>query len=343
MFPASETISLTLTIFTDYYLLQITGFVYQQYLILVCSLGVFVMEYRKFGRSDLTVSVIGLGTAFRRGITQFSLEVIRRSLDLGLKFIDTAEGYNEGKSEELIGKAIAEQPREIIVATKASPTHLSYDDVLKSADGSLTRLNIDTIDLYQIHQPNPKFPIRDTMRAMEYLVDEGKVRHIGVSNFSLNQMKDAQQAMSKYDLVSNQVEYNLLNKGITGMGIDMYELLPYCQKEEIEIIAYRPIGCGILSGKYGNIEEIPKGHIKSSNSYFQGQSFQKNKRIAEELRYIGQKYDRTPAQVALNWLISQPHVVAIPGAENPDQVYELIHGASWKLSEADVYRINNLN
>ena len=174
------------------------------------------MEFKNLGRSSLKIPVLGLGTWGIGGLSAKSTEgddgaitALRLGLDLGMRFIDTAEIYARGHSEDVVAKAIGHDRNSVFLATKVSAEHLSYDGVLKSCNASLKRLDTTYIDLYQVHWPNPRIPISVTMKAMEQLVKDGKIRYIGVSNFSAKQTREAQEALSSLDLASNQVEYSL--------------------------------------------------------------------------------------------------------------------------------------
>ncbi|MDW8034386.1 MAG: aldo/keto reductase [Nitrososphaerota archaeon] len=203
------------------------------------------MEYREFGKTGFKASVIGMGTYYDSSFIilarlfhyykgkDLKVSALRKGIELGINLIDTAEIY---ETEGLVSEAIHGFKRdELFIATKVWPTHLHYDGVLKAAERSLKRLKCSYIDLYQIHFPNPLIPLQESMRAMNRLVDEGKVKYIGVSNFSLEQLKRANEASPKYEIVSNQVEYNLLKRRIEK------DLLPYCEKNNIVILAYRPL------------------------------------------------------------------------------------------------------
>lgn len=193
----------------------------------------------------LSVIVARFGLLRNKGL---KISALRGGIELGINLIDTAEIYG---TVGLVAEAIRGFERDdLFIATKVWPSHLRYEALLKAAEGSIKRLQCSYIDLYQIHWPNPKVPIEETMRAMSKLVDEGKVRYIGVSNFSLEQMTRAQGALSKYELVSNQVEYNLLTRRIEGA------LLPYCEKDNIAILAYRPLAHGALSNPKGNLRKV---------------------------------------------------------------------------------------
>ncbi|MEM3712839.1 MAG: aldo/keto reductase [Thermoproteota archaeon] len=270
------------------------------------------MEYREFGKTGFKVSVIGMGTYYDPSFIvlarlfhyykdkEFKVSALRRGLELGINMIDTAEIY---ETEKLVSEAIRDFKRdELFIATKVWPTHLHYNGVLKAAERSLKRLGCSYIDLYQIHFPNPLIPLEKTIRAMNRLVDEGKVRYLGVSNFSLELLKRAQEASPKYEIVSNQVEYNLLDRRIEK------DLLPYCERNNIAILAYRPLAHGKLP------------------------------RVLENLK-ISRIGDRTPAQIALNWLINRSRVVfPIPRASKPERIVENIGAIGWNLNGYD-YRI----
>lgn len=257
------------------------------------------MDRLKLGRSGSTVSVIGQGCSTFGFHEKEEIEAICLGLDLGMNLIDTAEVYSYGLSEKVIGKAIKERRNEAFISTKVASTNLSFDRLLKSLKRSLDRLGIDTIDLYQIHFPNPSISIKETMRAMEKLAKEGYIRHIGVSNFSIVELKEAQAAMSREEIVSIQVPYNLLQRNIE------IDLLPYCQEERITVIAASPLAAGkILSNR--------------------------------NLIDVATRYGKSFSQVALNWLISKQNVVVIPRAKSLEHIRENAATCDWKLSSIDV-------
>ncbi len=261
------------------------------------------MEYKELDRTGTHLPVLGLGTygtGFSYGSSfSNSVDALRRGIDLGMSLIDTAESYGAGRSEEIVGEAIKGRRDQVFLATKVGPENVAYDRLLRSAEKSLKRLDTSYIDLYQIHFPNPWVPIQETMRAMERLVGEGKIRYVGVSNFSVKETHEAQQALSETTLASNQVEYSLIERSIE------QDLLPYCQQEKITIIAYTPIARGfILQGEIGR-----------------------------RLREIGCRYNKTPIQVALNWLISKEGVIAIPKAVHIEHVNENVGAVGWRLSD----------
>jgi len=276
-----------------------------------------LMELKNLGRSNVKVPVLGLGTWGIGGFSTKSvagddddIRALRLGLDLEMRFIDTAEMYASGHTEEVVAKAIEGRRESVFLATKVSPQHFSYEGVLKSCDASLKRLRTNYVDLYQAHWPNPRIPIPETMRGMEKLVKDGKVRFIGVSNFSVEQTRQAQDALSTVDVVSNQVEYSLLDRSIEA------DLLPYAEKEQITIIAYSPLARGKISS------------VSNRENRW---------RILDE---IAEKHGKTRNQVALNWLIAKQPVVAIPKSANSAHLQENLGGQGWRMFKEDEESLN---
>jgi len=270
------------------------------------------MEFKNLGRTNVKIPVLGLGTWGVGGLSMKSaaggddaVKALIFGLDLGMRFIDTAEMYAGGHTEEVIAKALENRRDSVFLATKVSPEHLSSEDVPKACDASLRRLRTEYVDLYQAHWPNPRIPIAETMKAMEKLVRDGKVRFIGVSNFSVEQTREAQEALSTVDVVSNQVEYSLLDRSIEA------NLLPYAEKEHITIIAYSPLARG----------QIAMGSVREDRW-----------RTIDE---VAAKVGKTRNQIALNWLITKQSVVAIPKSANPAHLRENLGGQGWKLPHED--------
>jgi len=259
------------------------------------------MELKNLGSTSLMVPEIGMGTWKHSG----GPEPLLRGIYLGAYLIDTAEMY---RNEEEVGKAIAARRSKIILATKVLDSHLRYDQVLRAADESLRRLSVDCINLYQIHWPNHSIPIADTMRAMEELVDAGKVRYVGVSNFSTRELREAQGAMTRYPIVSNQVLYNLNSRRIEE------ELLPYCQEHHITIIAYTPLADGSLA--------TPSRFLTD--------------RRLKVLEQAEAQTNRNMAQVALNWCTSRTNVIVIPKSNSVTRTEENCTASGWHLSPAQV-------
>jgi len=296
------------------------------------------MDYRELGKSGLKVSVIGLGTwqwgSREWGWNQLYAEkdvraAFQKGLELGINFIDTAEIYGHGRSEEILGRAIHGFRDQVIIATKVWPWNLSYRKVLRSAEKSLGRLGADIIDLYQIHWPNQLVPIRNTMKAMKKLVDSGRVRCVGVSNFNVKQMKAAQEALMPIELASNQVKYNLLDRGIER------ELCPAAFASHVTIIAYSPLAKGLLTGKY-IAGSKPNSFVQRASPRFSKRNLAKFDEAYKLLKHIGDAHGKTIAQVALNWLISKEDVVAIPGAKRPVDVEDNAGAAGWQLTSGEI-------
>lgn len=272
------------------------------------------MKDKTLGKTRAKIPALGQGCMGIGGyLSRDSLQdenqikALRLGIELGMTFLDTAEAYGNGHSEELVGRATEGIRDKVFIATKFSPEHNSYQDVLKSAEGSLRRLGTDYIDLYQVHWPNPKVPLSETMRAMKRLLEEGKVRYVGVSNFSLGELKEAQSAISGEEIVSVQVEYNLFDRSIEN------SILPYCESEGMTAIAYSPLDQGKIAG---------------------------GDRRTRALQKIANKYDKTMPQIALNWLISHPSVVAIPKATNPDHIRQNAASADFELLDEDFKEIS---
>ena len=285
------------------------------------------MEYANIAHSDLKASVIGLGTAFRGGITKDSPKTIETALDLGITLIDTAEIYSDGLSEKIVGEVMKGRRDEVVLVSKVSGDNLRYNEVLRSAEESLRRLDTDVIDLYLVHWPNTNVPLRETMHAMEKLVTEGKIRYIGVSNFDVEQLKKANEELSRCEVIANEVKYNLLEREVEK------EILPFCQKEDIALLAYGPLARGLLTGRFTDAINIPDDDWRSGDWFFEGDSFKKGLDMVAVLKEIGANYNKTAGQVAINWLLGKRTVFPIFGASNGEQVEENCGAADWRLDK----------
>jgi diketogulonate reductase-like aldo/keto reductase len=267
------------------------------------------VNLKRFGKTGAMVSEIGMGTwydsAWMRGAREGQasevagkIKALQAGLDGGMNFIDTAEIY---QSEPLVGKAIRGRKRdELFIATKVWQNHLHRDDLVRALEKSLKNLGLSYVDLYQVHWPNSSIPIAETMAAMEESKDRGLLRTIGVSNFSLREMTEANSCLKKSEIASNQVSYSLEHRD------PERELVPYCEKNKIAVIAYLPLGHGSLAAAGPKTDAVCKRNSK------------------------------TPAQVALNWLVSKPAVFAIPRASNEPHVREDLGASGWKLSRQDL-------
>ncbi len=278
------------------------------------------MDFKKLF-DGTPVPVLGLGTwemggGHKADTSQDKecISAIRFAINSGITHIDTARMYGNGHTEELVGEAIKPfERKKLFITTKVRPQDLRYNDVVASAKGSLARLKTDYIDLYLIHAPNPDIPIKETMEAMDFLVEQKLVRYIGVSNFSVEQMEEAQR-YAKNKIAANQVEYSILARNNSAFTENVEsQIVPYCQKNNTLAIAFRPLGKG----------RILRQRIK----------------ILDEL---AQKYRKTPAQIALNWLVSQNNVVAIFKAVQIEHIKENLGAVGWKLEPGDIAILDSL-
>ena len=301
------------------------------------------MDYIPLGRGGPKVSAVGIGM-WQAGGKAWGSDVrdadcrraMERAVELGVNLVDTAEAYGDGHSEQVMRPAIKEVGRDnVFVATKVGGWHLRPDDVKKACVGSLKRLGVREIDLYQVHWPDPwsQVPLRDTMKALEALHRAGKIRHIGVSNFAVRDLEEARSHLSRTDIASNQVRYNMLQREVEA------EVIPYCRREGIAILAWSPIGKGILSGKYHHGKR-PKDRVRSDEDLFKPANVRATAPVIRELRKISRARGKTPAQVALAWLRRHRHVIPIPGAKRPAQAEENAGAAGWSLTAREVARLD---
>ena len=297
------------------------------------------MEYVSLGRGGPDVSAVGLGMWQAGGKAWGSdvrdaecREAMERAVELGINLVDTAEAYGDGHSERVMSRAIRNVGRDrVFVATKVGGWHLRADDVKKACAGSLRRLGVREIDLYQVHWPDPwsQVPLRETMKALEALHRAGRIRNIGVSNFAVRDLEEARSHLSRADIASNQVRYNMLQREVEA------EVLPYCKREGIAILAWSPIGKGVLTGKYHDGKK-PKDRVRAEEDLFKPANLRATAPLIRELRRIARTRKRTPAQVALAWLRRNPHVVPIPGAKRPAQSEENAGAAGWSLTASEI-------
>ena len=261
------------------------------------------MNHKELANTGIRLAEIGLGTwHYESGV-----EPLRTGIALGACFIDTAESYG---TEEVVGRAIQGTRNKVFVATKVSPRHFRRSDVIRSAEASLRRLKTDYIDLYQLHWPNYAVPIEETMAAMEKLVESGKIRFIGVSNFSAAELRQAQANLSKNRIVSNQVRYSLVDRTIE------CGLLQYCEANQITVIAVSPLALGLQNIQRYDGEDV--------------------------LGKIAVAMEKTRAQVALNWCISHKPVIVIPKANRVDHVRENCNASGWQLQPDQLTALGRL-
>ncbi len=318
------------------------------------------MEYQTLGQTDLKVSPLCLGT-MTMGWTsdkRDSFAVMDYALEHGLNFFDTAdiysfwaEGNNGGVAESWIGEWLKDrQVRDkIIIATKArgrmwdgpDGEGLNRTHLMRAVEDSLRRLQIETIDLYQSHWPDEDTPLEETFRAFEAMIQQGKVRYIGCSNYSaaqLQQTLDVSAALNLPRYETLQPHYNLVHR-------DEYEaeLMALCQREEIGVIPYSPLAGGFLTGKYKRDRTAPLNSRGHGNDRMQGYRNNEGYAIVEAVEEIAQSHEATPAQIAIVWLLTNPTITsAIIGANTVDQLADTITAADIKLSPAEKARLDDL-
>lgn len=257
-------------------------------------------DKKEIGDTGEKVSAIGLGTWAIRDYSQ-AYNVFLYAFNNGIDNVDTAEMYDNGKAEEFVGRVVREYGREhIFITTKMMPHHLiSSEKVLRAGRKALARMNISYVDLYLIHWPNREIPVETQIRNFEILIEHGITRYIGVSNFSLEELVKAIYATRKTEIVVNQIHYSVLNREAEN------DILPFAIEKKITIQAYTP---------------LEKGYVKN----------------IKLLHIIGEKHGKTPVQVALNYLIAHPRVIAIPKTENQIHLQEIIGSMGWRLDREDI-------
>ncbi|NLE46593.1 MAG: aldo/keto reductase [Chloroflexi bacterium] len=296
------------------------------------------MEYRMLGKTGIDVSVIAMGCWALAGDEAWgpqdesdSIATVHAALDVGVNLFDTAEGYGDGRSEEVLGKALVGRRDRAIIATKVSGNHLSAEGVVLACERSLKLLRTDTIDLYQIHWPSRQIPLAETLRALQRLREQGKIRAIGVCNFGLLDLKDL---VDLGGAESNQLPYSLLWRGIE------HELQPRCQDVGMGILCYSPLAQGLLTGKFASPEDVPAGRARTRH-------FSKDRPLArhgedgceaetfaaiDEIRRICQRVGAPMAQAALAWLVAQDGVASVlAGARRPEQIEDNVRAAELDL------------
>ncbi|MFE1745295.1 aldo/keto reductase [Coleofasciculus sp. H7-2] len=300
------------------------------------------MEKRHLGTSDIQISPIVMGTwqAGKKmwvGIEDTEIiKAIRAAFDAGITTVDTAEVYGEGHSEQIVTQALSDVRDQAIYATKVFANHLKYDQVIEACDRSLKNLKTDYIDLYQIHWPSGVFkteivPIEETMSALNHLKEQGKIRAIGVSNFSRAQLEEAAQ-YGRID--SLQPPYSLFWRWVEK------DLTPYCVANNISIIAYSSLAQGLLTGKFGSAHQFDPADNRAKNKLFQGENYERAQQALDKLRPIAERHQCSLAQLALAWLIAQPQANAIAGARNAQQAVDNAKAGDIKLSADELPEID---
>jgi len=302
------------------------------------------MEFCMLGTSGIKISSIIMGT-WQAGKDMWvgiddteSTQAIKAAYDAGITTFDTAEVYGNGHSEKIVGNALQNVRDRVVIATKVFSNHLQYKQVMDACHGSLKNLNTDYIDLYQIHWPpgsfgTKKVSLEETMRAMTDLKTQGKIRAIGVSNFSRSQLEDAATYGKIHSL---QPPYSLFWRKVENNA------LPYCLKNNITVLAYSSMAQGLLTGKFGPDHKFAKGDHRFRNKLFQPENYERVQRALEKLRPIAKANNITMGQLALAWVISQTGICAIAGARNAEQATQNAAAANVCLSEEDLAAVNEI-
>ena len=311
------------------------------------------MIKKTLGKSNLEITRIGLGAWAIGGPWQWgwsdqddtdSIKTIHKALDMGINWIDTAAIYGLGHSEEIVGKAIKDLPIKPLIFTKCGliwdsdkniSNSLKKESIEKEINDSLRRLDIDIIDLYQIHWPNPNQEIEEAWETLAELKEKQKVRYIGISNFSVEQIKRAEKI---HPITSNQPPYSLLNRHVEK------NVLPYCEQNNIGTINYSPMAAGLLSGKMTRerVDNLPSDDWRNNNNDFKEPALSKNLSLVEILKEIGNEHSCTAGEVAIAWTLLNPAVTgAIVGMRRPDQVEGVIKSGEIELTMENVKKLDD--
>ncbi|PKH11900.1 aldo/keto reductase [Planomicrobium sp. MB-3u-38] len=306
------------------------------------------MKYSLLPKTDLKISAIGLGTNAVGGHNLYDnlneedgKNLVRTALDNGISFIDTADVYGTGRSEELVGEVLKEYPRDrYVIATKGGSDWRNgirdnSPEYLRKAIGeSLERLQLESIDLYYIHWPDNKTPVKEAVAELAKLKAEGKIKAVGVSNFTLEQLKESN---SEGGISAIQLQYHMLDRSIEK------DILPYCVEHGITVVPYGPLAFGILGGKYDEDFLLEEGDWRKRVPLFQEGEFEKNLAIVEKLKALAGRLGTDVSKLALAWLLAQPGIDSvIPGGKRPDQVLANLEAADIELDEELLEEIDEI-
>jgi myo-inositol catabolism protein IolS len=296
-----------------------------------------MLETVELGTTGMQVTPICLG-CWQMGISEWSnvedessIGTIHQALDLGINFLDTAEVYGRGHSEEVVGKALKGRRDDVIVATKVGHRNLKRDAVRTALEGSLSRLQTDYIDLYQIHWPWQEVPCEEPLEAMTELKAEGKIRAIGVSNYGIDLLPRATKAA---DVISLQPPFSVVWREIDAA------ILPFCRENNLAVLAYSPMAQGLILGKYKTRDDLPDD-CRSNNVLTRDGIWEKVVAVTEMIAEVGEKYGKSRAQVALNWVLATPGVTcAIAGARRPEHITDSVGAVGWQMEQDDYDRLS---
>lgn len=300
------------------------------------------MKYTKLGKTDITISRITHGCMELGGgrwktlDRETNINLLRTAIENGINSFDTAEGYGAGASELIVGEALKECRRNCVIATKVLPDHLHAADVRKAAESSLKRLGTDYIDLLYVHWPNAAIPLEETLGEFVKLKEEGKIRAIGVSNFNLEQMKEA-MAITRIDAL--QPEYNLLQRKIED------GLLTYCAQNEISVLSYNSIAKGILSGvfHFGGVKLDPED-FRNEKPLFMADNLKTEIPLLERLKEVAGVHNATISQIAAAWVLARHGMSsAIIGTQNAKHFVENIRSVDIDLTEDEIAVLGNIS
>ena len=314
------------------------------------------MKTRKLGYSDLHLTPIGLGTwAMGGGDWKFgwgdqddaaSIASVHQALDAGVNWIDTAAIYGHGHAERVVGKAIQDRRDDVLIATKCGRVwegesreigkSLRRESVHREVDVSLQRLGIDCIDLYQIHWPEPDEEIEEGWGAVAELVEAGKIRYAGVSNFNMEQLKRIQPI---HPVTSLQPPYSMLRREVEE------EILPYCRENQIGIVAYSPMQAGLLTGRFSKerVQNLPANDWRKANPFFTSPQLEANLSIIEQLRPVAAQMEITLLQLALAWVLRRSEMTAaIAGARRPEQILETVKAGEIVIHDELLLKIDRM-
>lgn len=322
------------------------------------------MEYRTLGNTDFNLSVVTFGAwaagGWMWGGTEQnnSVAAIQAAYNHGVTSIDTAPAYGQGLSEQIVGEAISDIPRDKVqILTKyglrwdTDKGHFRFsskdndgndidmheyaakESIMQECEDSLRRLGTDYIDLYQIHWPDPTTPIEETMEAMDRLKEQGKIREAAVCNYNVEQLKEAE---TYHNIVSNQVPYSMLRRDIEE------DVVPYCIEHGKGILAYSPLQRGLLTGKMEPGQDFSEGDHRADNPYFSDKNIRRTNAFLDKIRPIAEAHDATLAQLTIQWTIQQPGItIALVGARNVEQATQNAKAADIELSDEEIATINS--